>query len=135
MNDGKLGVIKRCAGKGIPGSIQDACTLLCRTFAVADELDITAIKHLVLEELQAVFFKARESGMCTPLLPDTVMEVWLDRGGESDLWEVLFREMCVAFSSTPLPAWKDYDECFKTIDPLRLAVANSMVDKIREVCR
>lgn len=131
MYQDKLGIVDYCTRTGTSTGMQDACTLLCRIFATAYYLEITAVQDLVLDELTAAFAAAREAGMTTPVLPSTVMEVWEDDGGEEGvLWTLVLEEMCVAFSRNPLPVWEDYDECFKQVDTFRLAVAKAMTDMI-----
>ena len=124
------------------GAIEDACTLLCRMYLAARHLQITAIQPPILEQLETAFAIARAAGRRTPILPSTIMEVWEyeyeyesdnDGGEESELWKLLLRELCLAFSSKPLPVFEDYMVCFRTIGPFLEKVGNAMVDRIEAV--
>ena len=59
----------------IDTGLVDACTLLCRTFAIARDLEIDAMQPLILKDLQTAFKMARDAGLNTPLTPSTVVEV------------------------------------------------------------
>ena len=138
MYQNQLGILSHCTGGSVPNvaGLQDACTLLCRVFATARYLDMGPIQGLVLDELRAAFAMAREAGERTPMLPSTVMEVWEDGEdgedgeGERELWELVLEEMCVAFSRKPVAVFAEYDECFRRIEPFRLAVGSAMTDRI-----
>lgn len=131
MYQNKLGIVQYCSRTGVSPGMQDACTLLCRMFDVADSLEITAVRALILEELTAAFALARAAGKTTSLAPSTVIEVWGEDSGEDTvLWALVLEEMSAAFSRNPLPLWEEYDECFKQIDPFRSAVAKAMTDRI-----
>lgn len=138
MLQDQFGILAHCTRSNISAGLQDACTLLCRMFAMAAWLDITAIKPLILAELRAAFTTARNAGKSTPITPSTLMEVWEDGGfGEYgnydegyEVWNMVLKEMCVAFSEKPMPVYADYDACFQKIEPLRLAVGKAMGNRI-----
>lgn len=120
------------------GGIEDACTLLCRMYLAARHLQITAIQPPILEQLETAFTIARAAGRRTPILPSIVMEVWQyesdnNEEEESELWKSLLRELCLAFSSKPLPVFEEYQVCFRTIGPFLEKVGGAMVDRIEAV--
>ncbi len=130
MQEDKLDILEHSTRTNNSTGIQEACTLLCRMFAIAYDLEIATIQPLIIQELGAAFAMARDAGKRTPITPSTLMEVWEGFNEGSVLWKLLLQEMCVAFSGKPMPVYADYDECFKVIDPLRLAVANLMTERI-----
>ena len=137
MKQGTLSIVSHhCTRTEIPSSsglLQDACTLLCRMFALAGDLDIAAVCAPIFQELRAAFALARESNLTTPVTPGAVMEVWNDGGEDYVLWKLVSDELCAAFSGTPRPAYAEYERCIGAITPLRLALGDVMGRRIFDI--
>lgn len=63
-------------------------------------------------------------------MPCLAIRVWEDNGEEDLLLEFVLEEMQNALSRKPLPVYAEYDECFKKIEPFRMAVENARTDRI-----
>ena len=129
MKRDTLSIVSAISSSGL----QDACVLLCRMFALANDLAIPAICAPIVTELRATFALARDLGMSTPVAPGAVMEVWNVGGENSVLWKLLLEELCGAFSSTPRPVYEDYQACIGAITPLRLALGDVMGRRIYDL--
>ena len=134
MKRDTLPIVSHCTRTAISASdLQDACILLCRIFALANDLAIPAICAPIVTQLRATFTLARDLGMPTPVVPGAVMEVWNVGGENSVLWKLLVEELCGAFSSTPRPVYEDYEACIGVITPLRLALGDVMGRRIYDL--
>ena len=130
MRQDKLDILSQFMYSALLVDIQNACTLLCRMYAAATYLDIVPIRPLILEQLSTAFGMARDAGMRTPVVAKSVMEVWNFGGADYVLWKLLVEELCAAFRGKPRPVFAEYEECFQVIEPLQVAVATAMTDRI-----
>ena len=124
--------------RGGPPNAKDllmTTALLADIYLMADRLGMDAVLYILLEKLEQTFdlWPVGDTGTC--LGPQTILHVRYflpendEEASKSELWRVLMKEMCRAFTSEVRPDFEAYQACFE-ISAFKHIVANAMADKI-----